>query len=117
MLVAADGAVTVLAADHADLLLGWDPGTTRAESDVLLTRGATLLMYTDGLVERRGEDIDIGIDRLLASASAVAGQPLEKLVDSVLADLCPEAPVDDVVLRALRRRPYSEPPSSRDTES
>ena len=74
-------------------------------------------MYTDGLVERRGEDIDVGIDRLVAAAAAVADQPLEKLVDSVLADLCPDAPDDDVVLLALRRRPYSEPPSSRDTES
>jgi serine phosphatase RsbU (regulator of sigma subunit) len=100
-----------------DVLLGVVPELERQEESLVLEPSLTVLMYTDGLVERRGEDIDEGIDRLLAAASAVAEQPLEKLVDSVLADLCPEAPDDDVVLLALRRRPYSEPPSSRDTES
>jgi PAS domain S-box-containing protein len=100
-----------------DVLLGVVPELERQEESLVLEPSLTVLMYTDGLVERRGEDIDVGIDRLLAAAAAVAEQPLEKLVDSVLADLCPEAPDDDVVLLALRRRPYSEPPSSRDTES
>ncbi|QWZ07576.1 SpoIIE family protein phosphatase [Nocardioides panacis] len=100
-----------------DVLLGVVPELERHEESLVLEPSLTVLMYTDGLVERRGEDIDVGIDRLLAAAAAVAEQPLEKLVDSVLAELCPEAPDDDVVLLALRRRPYSEPPSSRDTES
>ena len=100
-----------------DVLLGVVPELERQEESLVLEPSLTVLMYTDGLVERRGEDIDLGIDRLLAAAARAADQPLEKLVDSVLADLCPEAPDDDVVLLALRRRPYSEPPSSRDTES
>ena len=100
-----------------DVLLGVVPELERHEESLVLEPSLTVLMYTDGLVERRGQDIDVGIDRLVAAAAAVADQPLEKLVDSVLADLCPDAPDDDVVLLALRRRPYSEPPSSRDTES
>jgi serine phosphatase RsbU (regulator of sigma subunit)/PAS domain-containing protein len=104
MMVAADGAVTALAAARADLLLGWDPRTTRAESDVLLNRGATLLMYTDGLIERRGEDLDQGLDRLQAALSRVALHPLDQLCDELLATMRPLIPDDDVALIAVRSR-------------
>jgi serine phosphatase RsbU (regulator of sigma subunit) len=104
MIVAADGSVTVLSAARADLLLGWDPGTVRAESEVLLARGATLLMYTDGLVERRGEDLDQGFDRLRAALSRVATHPLDQLCDELLPTMRPLVPDDDVALIAVRSR-------------
>ena len=104
MMVAADGPVTVLSAARADLLLGWDPRTTRAESDVLLARGATLLMYTDGLVERRGEDLDEGLDRLKTALSQLATHPLDQLCDELLATMRPLVPDDDVALIAVRSR-------------
>jgi serine phosphatase RsbU (regulator of sigma subunit)/PAS domain-containing protein len=104
MIVAADGSVTMLSAARADLLLGWDPCTVRAESEVLLARGATLLMYTDGLVERRGEDIDMGFDRLRAALRRVATHPLDQLCDELLATMRPLIPDDDVALIAVRSR-------------
>jgi serine phosphatase RsbU (regulator of sigma subunit) len=94
----------VLAAARADLLLGWDPDTTRAESDVLLARDATLLMYTDGFVERRGEDLDQGFDRLRAALRRVATHPLDQLCDELLSTMRPLVPDDDVALIAVRSR-------------
>jgi serine phosphatase RsbU (regulator of sigma subunit) len=59
-------------------------------------------MYTDGLVERRGEDFDTGVERLARAAQAANHLPLERMLDEVLAAMLPGAPEDDVVLLALR---------------
>ncbi len=62
-----------------DLLLGVDPDLRRHESTVDVERGSTLLLYTDGLVERRGESLQVGLDRLLeAVGAAVAREPRDE---------------------------------------
>jgi serine phosphatase RsbU (regulator of sigma subunit) len=58
--------------------------------------GATLIAYTDGLVERRGESIDEGLERL-RQVSATGG-PLEPLLDRLLSTLVPQGSSDDIVL-------------------
>jgi serine phosphatase RsbU (regulator of sigma subunit)/anti-sigma regulatory factor (Ser/Thr protein kinase) len=65
-----------------------------------LESGATLLMYTDGLVEQRGEDLERGFARL---RDAVAGGPaeLDALCDHILRQTAPGGS-DDVTLLALR---------------
>jgi serine phosphatase RsbU (regulator of sigma subunit) len=40
----------------------------RVEADLTLAPGDSLVLYTDGLVERRRESIDVGLERLLAAA-------------------------------------------------
>ncbi|MEW9266154.1 SpoIIE family protein phosphatase [Kineococcus endophyticus] len=95
-----------------DLLLGVDPDLRRHESTVDVERGSTLLLYTDGLVERRGESLQVGLDRLLeAVGAAVAREPrdedgypldVDATCDAVLRDLLPEHPGDDVALVAIR---------------
>ncbi len=67
-----------------------------------LRRGATVLLYTDGLVERRGEDLDVGLDRLRAGSRRLADGPLGPAVDALVADLLPSSPEDDVVVLAMR---------------
>ncbi|WP_078661594.1 PP2C family protein-serine/threonine phosphatase [Streptomyces sp. NRRL B-24484] len=62
-----------------------------------------LLLYTDGLVERRGEDIDVSLARLAALRLPAAGD-LDDLLDSVLHALTPEAAEDDVAVLAARVR-------------
>nr|KEP23484.1 hypothetical protein DA06_08165 [Georgenia sp. SUBG003] len=62
MLVRPDGTVQVL--DGSDLLLGVRPGTRRSESRLILEPGTTLVLYTDGLVERRAGGLRAGIHRL-----------------------------------------------------
>lgn len=116
VLVGRDGRVSVLEAH--DLLLGVDPERPRHDHTLGLQSSATLFLYTDGLVERRGEDIDEGIERLREAVGQVAGLPLATAVDQLMKDLLPTDPDDDVVVLAMRPSgSYSEPPSSIDTES
>jgi hypothetical protein len=67
---------------------------------VELPRGASLLAYTDGLVERRGELIDTGMDRLRATAVAAHSTP-GQLLDVVVASLADEIVTDDIALLAV----------------
>ncbi|MGZ4500064.1 MAG: SpoIIE family protein phosphatase [Nocardioidaceae bacterium] len=76
--------------------LGAVPGTP-AEARVEMVAGATVTLYTDGLVERRGRDIDLGVDALVEELSRVEGDVSgvpERLVEALL----PEGPHDDVAV-------------------
>ena len=84
-----------------ELILGVNPGARRTDHDVLLPPGSTLLLYTDGLVERRGAHLDAGIGWLLDTAWALAGEPLERLCDELLSGT-PGRAEDDIALLALR---------------
>jgi len=105
MVLTPDGQVQVLDTEHADLLLGVDPTTTRTESECAVQPGAVLLLYTDGLVERRDEDLDHGLARLQATLAGLAGRDLDELVDEVLARMLPATSEDDVALIAVRLHP------------
>ncbi len=109
MVINPDGTVAVLAGAEADLLLGIDPAARRVESEVTLDRGATVLLYTDGLVERRGRDLDAGLARLRDTLVELAGSSLDDLCDQVLARLLPRHPEDDVALVAVRLHPQDRP--------
>jgi PAS domain S-box-containing protein len=92
----------------ADLLLGIDATTERAERELELPIGATMLLCTDGLVERRGEAIDASLGRLARAFAATDGASPAETCDSLLATMLPRAPEDDVavlVLRAVRAQP------------
>jgi PAS domain S-box-containing protein len=69
---------------------------------------ATVVLYTDGLVERPGEHIDTGLDRLADVVRGATTDP-QQLCDLLLAELVPEvgAP-DDVALLTLRTMPIAE---------
>jgi anti-sigma regulatory factor (Ser/Thr protein kinase) len=74
----------------------------------VLPPGAALLLYTDGLVERRDEPLERRLDAL-ADTAAAADDGLEGLCDAVLAGVIgPERmPSDDVALLAVRPRPVA----------
>jgi serine phosphatase RsbU (regulator of sigma subunit) len=72
---------------------------------VTVGRGATLLLYTDGLVEGRDLPLDEGIARLKAALAELADQPLGVLCDEVIERLRPEGLQDDVALVAVRLHP------------
>ncbi|TFV53663.1 GAF domain-containing protein [Geodermatophilus sp. DF01-2] len=97
-----DGSVAELAAWKGDLLLGVDHEAERQESVVTLDRGATVLLFTDGLVERRDADLDAGMVRLREALAEVGDLPLEQLLDEVLERLVEGRPEDDVALVAVR---------------
>lgn len=66
--------------------------------------GTVLLLYTDGLVEQRGTDIDTRL-RALTELQLPTESPLEAMLDALLARLAHGAHEDDVALLAARQRP------------
>lgn len=101
LLRSTDGSVQALDGS-SDLLLGFDPQGERRDHTVTLAPGDTLLLYTDGLVERRGESIDDGVRRLLRAFGEHGSLPLEDLCDALLAAQLPDGGEDDVALLAVR---------------
>ena len=77
------------------------------EAETWIERGSTLLLYTDGLVERRDTSLE---DRLaqLATVAGIAGGELGDVCDQILGGLLGgQRPSDDVALLALRPEPPS----------
>ena len=109
LIINPDGSVAELASWSGDLLLGVDAAAVRHESVVTLDRGATVLLYTDGLIERRDADLDAGFQRLREVLVELADLPLEKLLDEVLERLVHGRPEDDVALVAVRLHPQDRP--------
>ncbi|MFE6550464.1 SpoIIE family protein phosphatase [Streptomyces sp. NPDC057746] len=66
-----------------------------------LPPGATLLLYTDGLIEVPGSDLDTGLGRLRGHALSLAHEPLDTLCDELPARMSPGG-TDDIALLALR---------------
>ena len=92
--------------------LGWPE--PRVQRTLELGPGDLLLGLTDGLVERRGRDLDEGLADLL-TAVGTAEEPLDALVERVAADLLPDTPGrDDSTVLAVRFpagcRPVGGPP-------
>ena len=104
LLLRRDGSVTRLESE-ADLLLGVAPEMSRSEHAVDLEPGSTLLLYTDGLVERRDEGLDAGIDGLASELSDLGHLGLEQLCDALIESAAiGGAGDDDIALLVLRCR-------------
>ncbi|MGR7024487.1 SpoIIE family protein phosphatase [Geodermatophilus sp. URMC 62] len=106
VLLLPDGTVRDLSAPVGPPLgTGW-PGA-RVDGRAVLPPGSTLLLFTDGLFERRGVPLDDGREQLRRLVSAAAGQPLERLCDDLLAGMLGEGAEDDVALLAVRAHPMA----------
>ncbi|WP_432135101.1 PP2C family protein-serine/threonine phosphatase [Streptomyces sp. bgisy154] len=102
-LLGTDGDVTFL--DRAtDPPLGARPEhVPRPQARTDFAEGATLVLYTDGLIERRNEDIDVGLGRLADSLVRNGRAAPEELADALLADLLPPTGnTDDTALVIIR---------------
>lgn len=106
LLVRADGSATMLRADP-DLLLGLDVDSPRSDHTHELWPGETVVLYTDGLVERRGEDLDDGLAWLQTAAGQRCELSAEALADSLLAEVA--GAQDDIALLVLRAHPEDRP--------
>ncbi|WP_051683649.1 SpoIIE family protein phosphatase [Blastococcus sp. URHD0036] len=112
LLLTVDGSVRLLEV-HTDPPLGLGPELTdalpgRRSHTAVLPPAATLVLYTDGLVERRGEDLDDGLRRLLAAAQEYSDLPLDEFCDSLIEAVDGDGD-DDVALIAVRAFPEDEP--------
>jgi PAS domain S-box-containing protein len=99
------GTVEVLDDVPADLLLGVAPECLRDDRLTVLERGSTVLLYTDGLVERRDRDIDDGTEALVQVLRGCAGLPLDDLCDRLLERLFLPDAEDDVAVLAVHLHP------------
>ena len=99
LLVHPDG--TRFLAERPELLLGVDPARPRSDREVVLPPGSTVVLYTDGLVERRGQTLDDGMAHLRGVAAGLHALPPERLCDVLLERLATGAE-DDVALLAVR---------------
>jgi serine phosphatase RsbU (regulator of sigma subunit) len=103
VLVHADGRVEFL--DRAtDPPLDARPAPIpRPQAEITFAGGATLVLYTDGLIERRQEDIDKGLTRLADALVRHQGTDPETLADAVLLELLPHGgATDDTALIIVR---------------
>ena len=96
-----EGGVRFLEAGLAPPLGAPVDGPTAQARD-MLAPGSIVLLYTDGLVERRGAALEVGLDRL-ASALADAPDDLERLGDHLLEALVGDQTVTDDVALILAR--------------
>ena len=75
----------------------------RPEATLHLDPGGTLLLYTDGLIERRAHSLHAGLDRLLEQIVAHREQDMPALVTGVVRALADREHADDVCLLGARR--------------
>jgi PAS domain S-box-containing protein len=101
LLRTAEGSVVRLEA-RPNLLLGLDRGTERVDQVVDLPPGCTLLLYTDGLVERREEMLEDSIGTLADAFAAVGGATPDEVCDALLDAVRAETGDDDIALLVLR---------------
>ncbi|MER5431999.1 SpoIIE family protein phosphatase [Streptomyces sp. NPDC002588] len=102
-LVDPDGTVTFLDRATDPPLATRPEHLPRPQAHLPFTEGSTLVLYTDGLVERRTEDIDTGLARLAGSLAHHRHAAPETLAEALLTDLLPPTgDTDDTALVVLR---------------
>jgi len=86
-----------------------EPVTVRPEASVCLEPGTLIVAYTDGLVERRNEDIRAGLARLQRAATDIRSESVVEICDVLLAKMgVATAREDDVVILVIRYEPAND---------
>jgi anti-sigma regulatory factor (Ser/Thr protein kinase) len=104
IMVQADGTRSLLDGKHG-LPLALRPDWSRPENRITMPARATLLLYTDGLVERRGSSIDDGMDRAADLVQEGRSQTLDEVADHLMSRLEPGGGYPDDVAMLLYRQP------------
>jgi hypothetical protein len=96
---------------HIGLPVGVSDTPTYTPLTVPFSPGTTLLAFTDGLIERRGESLDVGLGRLRQAAINDGNGSLEELLSDVVGSQVGQGVADDTVLLGIRWRAINEPRS------
>lgn len=83
------------------LPVGVDAGSTYTPSSFTVPPGATLLAFTDGLVERHDESLDVGLERLSRAAASANGE-LQQVLAMILEQVRGSDSVDDTAMAGIR---------------
>ena len=113
LVLRADGQAVYCPTQRALLIAAGLSGAPRPRDELVLEPGDSLVMYSDGLIERRGESINGGMERLATTATVMAqdGWP-ERPAAALASMLGDEERTDDVVVLCLS---YAGAPSARMT--
>ncbi|HTT51069.1 MAG TPA: SpoIIE family protein phosphatase [Streptosporangiaceae bacterium] len=87
------------------LALALNPDHPRSEATAQIPEGATLLLYTDGLVERRGLDLDVTTRRAAGLLQADQQTPVAELAERIMTSLAPAQGYEDDVALLMYCRP------------
>ncbi|MBW0018458.1 MAG: SpoIIE family protein phosphatase [Mycobacterium sp.] len=98
------GADTTLLTDASSVPLAVRRGAPRPQACHALPPGSTLMVFTDGLVERRHESIDEGLARAADVLLETMKLPLDAVAEAVLNELAPAAGYDDDVAMVIYRQ-------------
>ncbi|MFG1934004.1 SpoIIE family protein phosphatase [Mycobacterium sp. NPDC048908] len=104
IVVEADGATRMLDEGHT-IALGVRPNWSRPEARMTLPPHATLLLYTDGLVERRRKGLDQGISRVAELVRDGRTATLDDLANRIMSGVAPSEGYQDDVVVLLYRQP------------
>jgi anti-sigma regulatory factor (Ser/Thr protein kinase) len=91
--------------DGHTIALGVRTNWSRPEGHVTMPARATLLLYTDGLVERRRSALEQGLERLATAVQDGRASALEELADHIMSGLAPTGGYQDDVVLLLYRQP------------
>ncbi len=98
---------TTLLTDAASVPLAVRRKEPRPQTTHVLPSGSTLMLFTDGLVERKHESIDDGIARAADVVAQTMALPLDTVADAVLSKLAPAAGYDDDVAMVIYRHQHT----------
>lgn len=107
VLVGPEPGTIAMLTDAASVPLAVRRPEPRPQSSRVLPPGSTLMLFTDGLVERKHESIDDGIARAAAVLVKTAALALDSVADAVLRELAPPPGYDDDVAMVIYRHQQS----------
>jgi serine phosphatase RsbU (regulator of sigma subunit) len=87
-------------------LIGVEPQLSLHQSEVLLAPGDAVVLYTDGVTERRRGSLMLDEDGLIAAVTAAIGESADNLaaaVEQTVKDFSPETSRDDLAILVVRR--------------
>ena len=106
-ILAAPHSEPTLLSDARSVPLAVSRKRSRPQSVVVLPPGSTLMLYTDGLVERREVSIDDGIARVSETVAGGLNLPVDGVADAVLSAMAPSTGYDDDIAIVVYRQPYA----------
>jgi PAS domain S-box-containing protein len=105
--LAAPQSAPTLLIDARSVPLAVQRTESRPQSSVVLPPGSILMLYTDGLVERRDVSLDDGIAHLSATVASAMNLAVDAVADAALSEMAPADGYDDDIAIVVYRRPYA----------
>lgn len=102
VLVDQHGTPTVVE-ENGSWVIGLDVSVERGHGELTIAPGSRLLFFTDGLIERRGENIDVGYQRLMSAIQTHHELDCDKFADALIDELTAEVNSDDRCLLVIER--------------